>query len=285
MVETLDRLSELTTQLAKSELGQELARRPRFQIFKPDAVSAESWEQLLDSDVNNFRHNALTAALGYMICCNETASLDATQKVIITAGIHDIPEIDSGDENGDIPLGLVTETDEKHEYSYLKSLGDNPTCAITPTEAADAEQVMLDSKQDRVAEEGGLFWLTEKLGYFRTAYIAYDVYRDLPNTAESQDLKNHLLYMWSDIFGNSYEDLVKEVGKYKSIGDVFVARFEDLTTMYDLTMSSLFEIKEFYLQAGVSGREFIPEDEIFKIVNGFGAHIFLEQLLNLWHLS
>jgi hypothetical protein len=278
MSDVLAEVASLSSALEATDIGQRLLARPRYGAFKPADASVDDWEALLDCDVNNFRHNALTSALGYIICQYEEVSESVARSVAITAAVHDIPEIKTGnDTSGDIPLGLCTDADTDEEYSYLQLLGFDEDCPISAEVAATAEQTMADSKSERLTQAGELFWLTEKLGYFRSAVIAHDAYKKLP---EDDPTRTSLLCMWTDIFGNSYKELAESYHKFKSVAVFFETNLHQLEEMYALSLKHLELAKNFYETTVMPGRTYDVEKELAKIAAGYNAHTQMADTLS-----
>lgn len=269
----------LTRQLEQTDIYDVLVHRPRYGAFKPALMTVEAWEQLLDCDVNNMRHNLLTAGLGHIICQQEGASEAVTRNVVMTATVHDIPEFETGnDKTGDIPHGLVEQSDEEAEDIFLLRLGENPAYPITSEIAKIAVATMADSKaEQRQTEEGELFRLAERLGYMRTAIIAHDAYRQLPR--QEKDLRETLLVMWADIFGNSYATLAAQYDQFNSVRNFFDDSFDQLDEMFDAWISSKGASYEFYTTRQISGRRYDVDKEFKKIMNAHEAHKALKDRL------
>lgn len=266
-------LADLAQQITETDLGRILERRPRYGFWLPENMTALEWEQLLDGDVNNLHHNWVTATLAYSLCQIEGCPAEVTQAVMTTAALHDIPEAKTGNDNkGDIPLNLATSEVEKKEYKYLRQLASDPSCPIDPESAELAIAVMKDSKKVAPKTEAGkMFWLTERLGYFRTAVIAYDAYEKL-NPQTDTMLRERMVLVWSNILGNSYAKLINKIDEHESIVVFFKANADKLNNMITITNRSTKTLRHYYLVTEYDGQKIDPVDEIQKVAGATKAN-------------
>jgi hypothetical protein len=146
----------------ESEYGEILKKQIRFAPFKPDHISNDEWERTLGADVNNLKHMKLMKGLCRSFSKTEGLSKEDTELLVLVASVHDWAEAIVGD----IPAPLKTEQDKETEKKHLNELLEE-----FKVENRDRILKILFDINDPLHEKFSLF---EKVGYFRTAVIAWE---------------------------------------------------------------------------------------------------------------
>jgi hypothetical protein len=265
--------SELNNSLASSVYGLSLRECPRYGLFIPDGMTAAEWVSILDSDVNNFEHNALTAGLADIICQIEGVGEDVRYYTVATAAIHDLGEhTTSSKKDGDTVFGLKAEDDDHEEYAFLVAEAKAGRMPISVEHAELASAVMEDSKRDQpLTEEGRLFALTERIGYLRTALIAYREYTKL-SPDDNHVLRHNLMWLWSDVLSNSYEWLKDRHPQHLAIQAVLEDNRVDIENMFKITAANIDSLERSYAGASQRGRRFDVPRQMGKITSAISSH-------------
>jgi hypothetical protein len=160
----------------QSPAGQILSQRTRWNRFRPENISNETWIQTLSLDADNLRHCLVIYGITDWFISQQNNS-DMPIKffgkeknlLLLTALSHDIPEGMTA--KGDISLEYKTDQDEQEELALIKK-----AVIGVLDESCDRHQIATEVKnclEDKTSKLGHAFSAIENIGYIRTALIAW----------------------------------------------------------------------------------------------------------------
>lgn len=177
----------------ESEYGNILKGQIRFATFKPTHISNGEWVKLLGIDVHNLRHMCLMQKLCKSFSKHEkTLNNEDLELLEQVALVHDWAEAIIGD----IPAPLKTDKDNENEKNYLLSL-------LIKFQIIQRDKIIkvLFDENDPLHET---FSFYEKVGYIRTAFIAWERSKTVTDTPLCENLKK----LASSVFQRQIKEIV-----------------------------------------------------------------------------
>lgn len=221
-----------------SEYGQSLAGKPRWDMQRPAHISEAQWRQALGHDADNLDHMHLTLSLTDSFLKRDDGSLginDAERNILrISAVCHDWGE--SYDPNtgvgGDISYELKTHDDSLEELTMFQTVfaeifGD---VDIKTKLLIEATIFKKDSKL------GMVFDAIERIGYLRTAIIAYESSK----RTEDSVLQGNLEWLAAGTLSNQILSLMEYAADYTPVREYLEAVGPSINEMFERISSNTF---------------------------------------------
>jgi hypothetical protein len=204
---------------AKSQYGERLAGKIRYERYKPDIVSAEHWIKLLGPDVDNLKH--LLVSLGttkrFVALCRQESrdgfscfSTEDENDLAIVAVTHDFGEAVIGDISWDEKTSL----DEHEELRHLRSILSQlvfENGEIFPQEKISRVIDILGNADSRL---GRSFNVIERMGYVATGVRALNICNQGGHDLE---LRGNLEWLASNVLANQIERLLQVRKEYFAV--------------------------------------------------------------------
>lgn len=208
--EGIDNRLTIYSEFCASQYATELAGRPRFDRYRPQAVDASEWIALLGPDVDNLRHHevVLSQTVDFLHDSKNqrprvhlTDFTPAEENLLISVAItHDWGER----KNGDINRLLKTLDDEEAEMVELSRL------IIEFSNDAGLAQSVIEVLTDKESKLGRAFDSIERVGYLDTALKAAEEYYK----ATGDELRYALASIVGSVFSNNLDILVGYADDY-----------------------------------------------------------------------
>lgn len=195
---------ELVGRVFDSEAVQALSGQTRFDLFRHPEVDPEVFTGLLDIDFENRQHLAKTALIGAAICDLEGVNAETTERVVLTALVHDAAESVVGDRN----IHTKKDGDDEQEIDMMGAMVADGRLKLTQEELEIVAEIMSDKHGDECTTlEGRLFDLSEIAGYVLSGATAWraskdyavnmgDKQRRLFQVLPFQVFSTQLLHLW-----------------------------------------------------------------------------------------
>ena len=193
----------------ESYYSEKLKTQIRFAPFKPAHISNEKWVKTLGADVHNLNHMKIMRGLCKSFAKYfEDLSTEDIELLAETAEVHDWAESIIGD----IPAPEKTLVDKKNEQKILRYL-------FKKYKLPNKERILsiLFNENDSLFH---IFELFEKIGYFRTALIAWEKSK----TEKDEILKENLKDLTTSVVSKQYPNFFSLSKDSKIINTLFQAR-------------------------------------------------------------
>jgi hypothetical protein len=228
--------SDIYQRYSESPAGQILSERTRWDRFKPENISNETWIRTLSIDADNFKHCLIVYGITDWFISKQNCSdmpvkfTDEERKLLLfTALSHDIPEGITS--KGDVPLEYKTNQDEQKELAVIEqAIIDvlNEDCN-RPQIATQVKDCLDRNKPSKL---GHAFEAIENIGYFRTAIIAW-------KNKDNSDpiLATNLKLLTNNVFINSIPKLTEFSKTYFPIKKYLQDRSDIISQAFEMDQS------------------------------------------------
>lgn len=226
---------------------ERLEKTARFIRFIPEGWSNQRWEALFGADYNNARHMQLTYGLarrfvGALQTCPERPrrlTREEVEVVLISAAIHDWAEAVVGD----VTYNIKNDTHEKQERAVLAQMLEE---LERERISGDLKIKILETVFNTQSELGHIFSAVEKVGYLRSAILAWKRYgrpglqHDYPEVPKVQALT-------AEVFGNIVGKFTTLSKQYSPVKQYLLAHSADFSEIFAQMPDQAFD---FYQDAG-----------------------------------
>lgn len=194
-----------------------------------EEMAFRAWaEDILDADVNNYQHLAVTALIARTVAGFEGLSSEESEDLEMLGWVHDLAEAIHGDTTYDDVQKQGHEAHKRENLTLLDILcdGDFP---ISDEKAAQLVSCLNDSKlADPETKLGLMFEIVERIGYVRTALVAHKAVRASEKDRFSPEQYNRLNWLTENVFANHIERLVELSGNHASVRSFLDASAEEI---------------------------------------------------------
>lgn len=254
--------------------GQSLAGEPRWDMQRPEHVSAQEWIRILGRDADNLEHMKLSFDITNLFLHFDDGSLgiseDEKDILRIAAISHDWGEShdDITGRGGDINYELKTDLDTMNEQEIFRMVFDHVMGPVDVKTKHLIEATIF--KKD--TKLGMVFDAIERIGYLRTAIIAFT------HSKETDDpiLKSHLEWLAAGTLSNQVTMLMEYAANYTPVKKYLDIAAPSINEIYDALESSIFsqhgqpqhEKRNLYNQSKVLWRHSTSQVPTQKKANG-----------------
>jgi deoxycytidylate deaminase/5'-deoxynucleotidase YfbR-like HD superfamily hydrolase len=240
-----DQYKKIYTIFSKTKYGKKLAKKVRYERYKPKSVSKKLWENILGPDVNNLKHHLVTfniAKLFFDDSKKQSGSYvfnpDEKKLLAIAALIHDWGEAITGD----ITTDLKSLSAEKKEITALESVIKDISINSPDVNFADLQ----GSFRKAIKGEDKKLFITfnaiERVGYLLTGVRAWK--KSKLFVKNNKQFSNGLWWLSNNVALNQVEKLIEysksfSVVKFclgensKVIDEIFVKMPDEIFSNYE----------------------------------------------------
>lgn len=198
--------------------GRKLSGEIRFAPMKPDEVSAVEWTDALGYDVDNLKHMPVTLGLTKWFLAGQKKDGHVSDiyfspyeetSMCLASSIHDFAEAIVGDESA------LTKTAafEKKEMLILRIMMLE-IFSVEPVLATRIQEAIGDVLEDKTSKLGRAYGFVERMGYVRTAAIAWE-----QADAKPEPFSGALRELARDVVGHNVPKLVTVASEYPAINE------------------------------------------------------------------
>jgi|GEM_PF-914835 len=213
-----------------TEHGKTLARRVRYEKYKPEAVTNEEWITLLGPDVGNLSHLVFTYELTTTFIAHtrrnqpELLTESEGRLLQVAALIHDWAEA----KTGDISWGDKTAEHEAEEQAAFETyLHEFYSGDATKFIDQARKEIIFDHGQES-NKLGEIFNAIERVGYMTTALRAYG---HIVNRTAG-DSESGFVWIVADVLLNQTVTLLEYAKKYSAVSDFLARRQQTITEAF-----------------------------------------------------
>ena len=226
------RFRDIHKDFSQTAAGNRLNNNPRYKDFI-GKLKTEEWQDILGFDVNNLEHGRLTQGITYCFInhINQTDSetkftIEEQKLLLLTAVVHDWPE--GFTVKGDISYERKSEEDEKEELALVEKI-------ITRSLGSDSLEMSNQIKnilEDKHSKLGMAFNAIEKIGYLRTALIAW---KKSKNTDHSTSV--NLVLLTNNVLLNSFSKIIEYSYIYPPVNSFIKNKKNLISEAFDMPLS------------------------------------------------
>lgn len=207
---------DLYNHFASTDYGKKLSSEIRFERYKPEYVSNDSWEELLGPDVNNLKHALEIYDISKKFFEVQPAIFSEEQRELayLAAIVHDWGEAVVGDftfdDRNDERKGEEKKILEKIGSKILKNFGDK--------HLLDKFYLFLEKIfYNTMTEEGKTFDAIERIGHMKTGLKAWTIGK----RCDKKDINLALRLHWlaGNVLYNQIPTLLNAKEFYFYVGD------------------------------------------------------------------
>lgn len=221
-----------------SEYGKSLAGKPRWDMQRPEHISPEVWSHILGKDADNLEHMVITHNITEHFLKRDDGSLgigDDERNILRIAAIcHDWGESynPSTGKGGDISFELKTPDDIKEEVETFNDVFDH-IFGETDVKTRFLIEATIFKKDSKL---GMIFDAIERIGYLRTAIIAYEASKKTDDVI----LKGNLEWLSAGTLSNQILSLMEYAADYTPVREYLEAIAPSINEMFDHIDVSVF---------------------------------------------
>jgi rfaE bifunctional protein nucleotidyltransferase chain/domain len=200
---------------SNSEFGQSLAGAPRWDMQRPSHITPEQWIHLLGRDADNLQHMKLSYDITNLFIHYDDGSLNLSEEekdlLRLAAITHDWGESynDETKTGGDVNYELKTDTQAFEELvTYRKVFSE-----ILSSQDVKTKYIIESTIFKRDSKLGLIFNAVERLGYIRTAMIAFEKSKGI----DDDILKSHLQWLTAGTLSNQIISLMEYSADYTPV--------------------------------------------------------------------
>lgn len=223
---------EIHKEFEKTDFGQTLAGRVRYERYKPVDATNERWTKLLGADVNNLTHLTLTYGLTQDFIRTtgklqpDYLNVEDEELLQVAALIHDWAEAIVGD----VSFGDKTAENEKEEQAAFEShLAEFYTGDATELVNRARREVVFDHTGE--SKLGKVFNAIERVGYLRTALRATTHVLN----GDAPDCDSGLRWLVADVFSQQPTVLMEYAETFLPIKQYLQNQSEMISRAFALT--------------------------------------------------
>ena len=230
------RFRNIHKDFSQTTAGNRLNNNPRYKDFLGE-LGIKEWQNILGFDVNNLEHGRLTQGIVYCFINNinqsdsEIKFTPEEQKLLLlTAVVHDWPE--GYTKNGDISYDKKTDNDEKEELALIEKI-------ITKMLGPDSLEISIQVKnilEDKNSKLGMTFNAIEKIGYLRTASIAWRKSKNI-----DEPVSSNLILLTNNVLLNAIPKTVEYSSVFSPVNDFLQRKSSIISDAFTNMPYSIFD--------------------------------------------
>lgn len=239
--------TEVSKNFQNSPYHPKLEATARFIRFIPEGWTNQQWESLFGADYNNARHMPLTYGLarrfvGALQLCPERPrrlTREEIEIVLLSAAIHDWAEAVTGD----VTYNNKNHLHEKREKVVLAEMLEE---LERERISGQLRERILETVFNPSSELGHLFSAVEKVGYLRSAILAWKRY-GRPGLSHGYPEVPKVQALTAEVFGNIVGKFTPLSSQYSPVKKYLHAHAADFTEIFDQMPEQAFD---FYQDPG-----------------------------------
>ena len=230
------RFRDVHKDFSQTTAGNRLNNNPRYKDFIGQ-LGIKDWQNVLGFDVNNLEHGRLTQGIVYCFINNINQSdseikftTEEQKLLLLTAVVHDWPE--GFTKKGDISYERKNENDEKEELALIEKI-------ITEMLGPDSLEISIQIKnilEDKNSKLGMTFNAIERIGYLRTALIAW---KKSKNTNEATS--SNLVLLTNNVFLNTLPKTIEYSSIFSPVKDFLNSKSKLISDAFTNMPPSIFD--------------------------------------------